>query len=186
MRGIGNHMTIFKLKNMETQTIPQPTWQSQMIRKVMELHWSESLGILYGILYIPVLSHSQEIISNWSWNLEVIRRFPKCPACQNLLIVYKFVTCMYLRGVIYTEGTSFGIEPLEGSSSNEHLVYHLEDVETEPLTCGTPHFHNHDEEASLRQPTDSHVHNITFGQRSHLIRVSHSKLSNCTNFRTEN
>lgn len=84
--------------------------------------------------------------------------------------------CMYLRGVIHTEGTSFGIEPLEGSSSDEHLVYRLEDVKTEALSCGTPHFHSHDDEASPRQPTDSHVHNITFGQSgSHLIRVSHSK-----------
>ncbi len=83
---------------------------------------------------------------------------------------------MYLRGVIHTEGTSFGIEPLEGSSSDEHLVYRLEDVKTEALSCGTPHFHNHDDEASPRQPTDSHVHNITFGQSgSYLIRVSHSK-----------
>lgn len=95
---------------------------------------------------------------------------------------------MYLRGVIYTEGTSFGIEPLEDSSNDEHLVYRLEDVETEPLTCGTPHFQNHDDEASPRQPTDSHVHNITFGQSSHLIRVSQSKsndIGNCTSFRTQ-
>uniref|UniRef100_A0A8C2KYY6 ADAM metallopeptidase domain 9 n=1 Tax=Cyprinus carpio TaxID=7962 RepID=A0A8C2KYY6_CYPCA len=64
--------------------------------------------------------------------------------------------CSGLRGVIHTEGTSFGIEPLEGSTSDEHLVYRLEDVKTEPLSCGTPHFHNHDDEASPRQPTDRH------------------------------
>uniref|UniRef100_A0A8C1Q1Y0 ADAM metallopeptidase domain 9 n=1 Tax=Cyprinus carpio TaxID=7962 RepID=A0A8C1Q1Y0_CYPCA len=45
--------------------------------------------------------------------------------------------CSGLRGVIHTEGTSFGIEPLEGSTSDEHLVYRLEDVKTEPLSCGT-------------------------------------------------
>ncbi|KAK7135432.1 hypothetical protein R3I94_014179 [Phoxinus phoxinus] len=84
--------------------------------------------------------------------------------------------CSGLRGVLYTEGTSFGIEPLEGSSSDEHLVYRLEDVKTEPLTCGTPHFHNHDDEASPRQSTDRHVHNITFGQSSHLIRKKRAVL----------
>uniref|UniRef100_A0A671RU94 Disintegrin and metalloproteinase domain-containing protein 9-like n=1 Tax=Sinocyclocheilus anshuiensis TaxID=1608454 RepID=A0A671RU94_9TELE len=45
--------------------------------------------------------------------------------------------CSGLRGVIHTEGTSFGIEPLEGSTSDEHLVYRLEDVKTGPLSCGT-------------------------------------------------
>uniref|UniRef100_A0A8C2KRR4 ADAM metallopeptidase domain 9 n=1 Tax=Cyprinus carpio TaxID=7962 RepID=A0A8C2KRR4_CYPCA len=93
------------------------------------------------------------------------------------IFICKCVMCMYLRGVIHTEGTSFGIEPLEGSSSNEHLVYRLEDVKTEPLSCGTPHFHNHDDEASPRQPTDSHVHNITFVQSgSHLIRKKRAVL----------
>uniref|UniRef100_A0A672MYT9 Disintegrin and metalloproteinase domain-containing protein 9-like n=1 Tax=Sinocyclocheilus grahami TaxID=75366 RepID=A0A672MYT9_SINGR len=58
--------------------------------------------------------------------------------------------CSGLRGVIHTEGTSFGIEPLEGSSSDEHLVYRLEDVKTEPLSCGTPHFHNHDDELKIK------------------------------------
>uniref|UniRef100_A0A671RSY7 Disintegrin and metalloproteinase domain-containing protein 9-like n=1 Tax=Sinocyclocheilus anshuiensis TaxID=1608454 RepID=A0A671RSY7_9TELE len=85
--------------------------------------------------------------------------------------------CSGLRGVIHTEGTSFGIEPLEGSTSDEHLVYRLEDVKTGPLSCGTPHFHNHDDEASPRKPTDSHVHNITFGQAgSHLIRKKRAVL----------
>ncbi|XP_051525814.1 disintegrin and metalloproteinase domain-containing protein 9 isoform X1 [Myxocyprinus asiaticus] len=79
--------------------------------------------------------------------------------------------CSGLRGVIHTEGTSFGIEPLEGSSSNEHLVYRLKNVKTEPLTCGMPHSHNHDDEASPRQPSDSYVHNITFDQAgSHQTR----------------
>nr|XP_055023244.1 disintegrin and metalloproteinase domain-containing protein 9 isoform X1 [Misgurnus anguillicaudatus] len=79
--------------------------------------------------------------------------------------------CSGLRGIIHTGGESFGIEPLEDSSTDEHLVYRLEDVKTEPLTCGTPHFNNHDDEATSRQHMDSHVHNITFGQAgSHLIR----------------
>ncbi|KAA0713744.1 Disintegrin and metalloproteinase domain-containing protein 9 [Triplophysa tibetana] len=79
--------------------------------------------------------------------------------------------CSGLRGVIHSGDESFGIEPLEGSSSDEHLVYRLEDVKTEPLTCGTPHFNNHDDEVSSRQPTEGNLHNITFSQAgSHLIR----------------
>lgn len=83
---------------------------------------------------------------------------------------------MCFRGVIHSGDESFGIEPLEGSSSDEHLVYRLEDVKTEPLTCGTPHFNNHDDEVSSRQPTEGDLHNITFSQAgSHLIRVSQPK-----------
>lgn len=79
--------------------------------------------------------------------------------------------CSGLRGVIHTENTSFGIEPLEGSSSDEHLVYRLEDVQAQPLNCGTPHSYNHDDQSSPRQPIISHTHNITFGQAgSHLRR----------------
>ncbi|XP_062855439.1 disintegrin and metalloproteinase domain-containing protein 9 isoform X2 [Trichomycterus rosablanca] len=56
--------------------------------------------------------------------------------------------CSGLRGVIYMENTSFGIEPMQGSPANEHLVYRLEDVKTEPVTCGTPHSDHGLKEAS--------------------------------------
>uniref|UniRef100_A0A4W4FJ01 ADAM metallopeptidase domain 9 n=1 Tax=Electrophorus electricus TaxID=8005 RepID=A0A4W4FJ01_ELEEL len=46
--------------------------------------------------------------------------------------------CSGLRGVVHMENSSFGIEPLDGSPANEHLVYRLEDVKAEPFTCGTP------------------------------------------------
>uniref|UniRef100_A0A8C1ZGI5 ADAM metallopeptidase domain 9 n=1 Tax=Cyprinus carpio TaxID=7962 RepID=A0A8C1ZGI5_CYPCA len=88
--------------------------------------------------------------------------------------------CSGLRGVIHTEGTSFGIEPLEGSTSDEHLVYRLEDVKTEPLSCGTPHFHNHDDETSPRQPTDRHKKRAVLHQTHYvelLLVVDHERFN---------
>ncbi|XP_072538624.1 disintegrin and metalloproteinase domain-containing protein 9 isoform X2 [Salminus brasiliensis] len=79
--------------------------------------------------------------------------------------------CSGLRGVIHMENTSLGIEPLEGSVNNEHLVYRLEDVKAEPLTCGTPHSEHPDNQASPGHTDNNHAHNITPGQPvSHLIR----------------
>ncbi|XP_061115801.1 disintegrin and metalloproteinase domain-containing protein 9 isoform X3 [Conger conger] len=61
--------------------------------------------------------------------------------------------CTGLRGVLHMENGSFGIEPLGNSTGFQHLLYRLEDVRTEPLTCGTGHTetdhthdHNHDHE----------------------------------------
>ncbi|KAJ8263190.1 hypothetical protein COCON_G00156470 [Conger conger] len=61
--------------------------------------------------------------------------------------------CTGLRGVLHMENGSFGIEPLGNSTGFQHLLYRLEDVRTEPLTCGTGHAetdrthdHNHDHE----------------------------------------
>ncbi|KAI1900829.1 hypothetical protein AGOR_G00053890 [Albula goreensis] len=58
--------------------------------------------------------------------------------------------CSGLRGVLHTGNGSFGIEPLEASTSFQHLVYRLEDVLSEPLKCGTPH--------SESQPDHTHDH----------------------------
>ncbi|XP_053574054.1 disintegrin and metalloproteinase domain-containing protein 9 [Bombina bombina] len=45
-------------------------------------------------------------------------------------------TCSGLRGLLHLENTSFGIEPLESSSDFQHLIYRLEDVKKEPMSCG--------------------------------------------------
>ena len=90
---------------------------------------------------------------------------------MQLIIMVAYVMCV--RGVIHMENASLGIEPLEGSVDNEHLVYRLEDAKAEPLTCGTPHSDHHDNQASPGHTEDSHAHDITPGQSvSHLIRVS--------------
>ncbi|XP_064421571.1 disintegrin and metalloproteinase domain-containing protein 9 isoform X1 [Latimeria chalumnae] len=48
-------------------------------------------------------------------------------------------TCSGLRGIIQTDNTSYGIEPLESSLTFQHLIYHLECVQKEPVACGVPH-----------------------------------------------
>uniref|UniRef100_W5NE88 ADAM metallopeptidase domain 9a n=1 Tax=Lepisosteus oculatus TaxID=7918 RepID=W5NE88_LEPOC len=47
--------------------------------------------------------------------------------------------CSGLRGVLHTANASYGIEPLQSSSSFQHLIYHLKDVRSEPLSCGVQH-----------------------------------------------
>ncbi|XP_078455641.1 disintegrin and metalloproteinase domain-containing protein 9-like [Lampetra planeri] len=48
-------------------------------------------------------------------------------------------TCDGLRGRFLWHGVSYAIEPLEGSTRGEHLVYKLEDLNTGGLGCGVVH-----------------------------------------------
>ncbi|XP_035763695.1 disintegrin and metalloproteinase domain-containing protein 9-like [Neolamprologus brichardi] len=41
-----------------------------------------------------------------------------------------------LAGVIFFGNETFGLEPVPHSTTNEHILYLLEDVQTEPVTCG--------------------------------------------------
>ncbi|XP_068999791.1 disintegrin and metalloproteinase domain-containing protein 9-like isoform X2 [Embiotoca jacksoni] len=51
--------------------------------------------------------------------------------------------CNGLRGVLHLADNSYGIEPLD-SAPEQHLVYRLQDVTSQPRGCGTPHDeHNH-------------------------------------------
>ncbi|XP_028286678.1 disintegrin and metalloproteinase domain-containing protein 9 [Parambassis ranga] len=45
-------------------------------------------------------------------------------------------TCSGLRGVIVLENETFGLEPVPQSTTKEHLLYLLKDVQSEPVTCG--------------------------------------------------
>ncbi|XP_013878244.1 disintegrin and metalloproteinase domain-containing protein 9 isoform X2 [Austrofundulus limnaeus] len=49
--------------------------------------------------------------------------------------------CNGLRGVIHFTHDSYGIEPLD-SAPEQHLVYRLQDVTSQPRGCGTPHHEN--------------------------------------------
>uniref|UniRef100_A0A3Q3AG43 Disintegrin and metalloproteinase domain-containing protein 9-like n=1 Tax=Kryptolebias marmoratus TaxID=37003 RepID=A0A3Q3AG43_KRYMA len=46
--------------------------------------------------------------------------------------------CDGLRGVMHLTHDSYGIEPLD-SAPEQHLVYRLQDVTSQPRDCGTPH-----------------------------------------------
>uniref|UniRef100_A0A3P8TZW8 ADAM metallopeptidase domain 9b n=1 Tax=Amphiprion percula TaxID=161767 RepID=A0A3P8TZW8_AMPPE len=45
-------------------------------------------------------------------------------------------TCSGLRGVILLGNETFGLEPAPQSATNEHLLYLLKDIRSEPVTCG--------------------------------------------------
>uniref|UniRef100_A0A3Q1IF28 ADAM metallopeptidase domain 9 n=1 Tax=Anabas testudineus TaxID=64144 RepID=A0A3Q1IF28_ANATE len=65
--------------------------------------------------------------------------------------------CNGLRGVLHLNDDSYGIEPL-ASGPDQHLVYRLQDVTSQPRGCGTPHDeHNHanSTEHDLLPSTDS-------------------------------
>ncbi|XP_041958042.1 disintegrin and metalloproteinase domain-containing protein 9-like [Alosa sapidissima] len=80
--------------------------------------------------------------------------------------------CSGLSGFLMVGNTTLGIEPLEGSSGFEHVVYRLEDEETEPVTCGTPHTHHpSDSDISSKAQNIGHSHSGMSGDPvSHLLR----------------
>nr|XP_043869842.1 disintegrin and metalloproteinase domain-containing protein 9 [Solea senegalensis] len=45
-------------------------------------------------------------------------------------------TCSGLRGVIMLGNETYGLEPLPQSATNDHILYLLKDVQSEPVTCG--------------------------------------------------
>uniref|UniRef100_A0A3P9PWK7 ADAM metallopeptidase domain 9a n=1 Tax=Poecilia reticulata TaxID=8081 RepID=A0A3P9PWK7_POERE len=51
--------------------------------------------------------------------------------------------CGGLRGVMHLTNDSYGIEPL-GSAPEQHLLYRLQDVTSQPRGCGTPHYRHDD------------------------------------------
>ncbi|KAM7018754.1 disintegrin and metalloproteinase domain-containing protein 9 isoform 1-T1 [Tautogolabrus adspersus] len=57
--------------------------------------------------------------------------------------------CNGLRGVLHLTDDSYGIEPLD-SAPEQHLVYRLQDVTSQPRGCGTPHEDEHDHNNSTR------------------------------------
>uniref|UniRef100_A0A8C5HW23 Disintegrin and metalloproteinase domain-containing protein 9-like n=1 Tax=Gouania willdenowi TaxID=441366 RepID=A0A8C5HW23_GOUWI len=65
-------------------------------------------------------------------------------------------TCSGLRGVIYLGNETFALEPVPQSPTNDHILYLLRDVQSEPGTCGVisgdgsmPRYENFDPAQSL-------------------------------------
>ncbi|XP_066570607.1 disintegrin and metalloproteinase domain-containing protein 9 isoform X2 [Amia ocellicauda] len=56
--------------------------------------------------------------------------------------------CSGLRGILHTANGSYGIEPVESSTTFQHLIYRLENVLSEPLVCGVPHAEQHPSETT--------------------------------------
>ncbi|KAG5280924.1 hypothetical protein AALO_G00065500 [Alosa alosa] len=80
--------------------------------------------------------------------------------------------CSGLNGFLKIGNATLGIEPLEGSSNFEHVVYRLEDEEPEPLNGRTPHTHHHDDNDSIStDQTIVHSHSDISGHPDrHLLR----------------
>ncbi|XP_071755209.2 disintegrin and metalloproteinase domain-containing protein 9 [Centroberyx gerrardi] len=61
--------------------------------------------------------------------------------------------CNGLRGVLHLSNDSYGIEPVD-SAPDQHFLYRLQDVTSQPRGCGTPHaghaHHNDNDDATER------------------------------------
>uniref|UniRef100_A0A3Q0R882 ADAM metallopeptidase domain 9a n=1 Tax=Amphilophus citrinellus TaxID=61819 RepID=A0A3Q0R882_AMPCI len=68
--------------------------------------------------------------------------------------------CNGLRGVMHLSADSYGIEPLD-SAPDQHLLYRLQDVTSQPRGCETPH--------------DEHGHNSTEHARSSSEEIPHGQ-----------
>lgn len=69
-------------------------------------------------------------------------------------------TCNGLRGVIMFEDETFGLEPLLGSTANEHVLYDLKDVHSGANACGV----SGDEESEVSSQNKTHfeaTHTLT-------------------------
>uniref|UniRef100_A0A8D0LB98 Disintegrin and metalloproteinase domain-containing protein 9-like n=1 Tax=Sphenodon punctatus TaxID=8508 RepID=A0A8D0LB98_SPHPU len=68
-------------------------------------------------------------------------------------------TCDGLRGILHVDGKRYGIEPVDGSATFEHLFYPLEHVQQEPFVCGVPNDdpnHEKNVKPSLKYTNVSH------------------------------
>uniref|UniRef100_A0A3Q2QFL2 Disintegrin and metalloproteinase domain-containing protein 9-like n=1 Tax=Fundulus heteroclitus TaxID=8078 RepID=A0A3Q2QFL2_FUNHE len=66
--------------------------------------------------------------------------------------------CGGLRGVLHLTNDSYGIEPLD-SAPEQHLLYRLQDVTSQPRECGTPHHaHEHENATEHAQYDPEQIH----------------------------
>lgn len=77
-------------------------------------------------------------------------------------------TCVGIRGIISILEKSYIIEPLNGSSTFEHLIYRMEDLEVEASVCGVPH---HD------RPANHTHHHLNHGRILRNLRAKRTHLA---------
>ncbi|XP_042337904.1 disintegrin and metalloproteinase domain-containing protein 9, partial [Plectropomus leopardus] len=78
--------------------------------------------------------------------------------------------CNGLRGVLHLIDDSYGIEPLD-SSPDQHLVYRLQDVTSQPHGCGTPHDDEHDHDNNATEHTQFKPEEIQHRQHGRMKRA---------------
>lgn len=92
-----------------------------------------------------------------AFEMEVVAFFRCCNCCA----------LYHHRGVILLENETYALEPVPQSATNDHLLYLLKDVESEPFACGVVN------EAGLH----SHKHFNPGQTMTSLLRVS--KIATC-------
>ncbi|XP_044191021.1 disintegrin and metalloproteinase domain-containing protein 9 isoform X2 [Thunnus albacares] len=77
--------------------------------------------------------------------------------------------CNGLRGVLHLSDDSYGIEPLD-SAPDQHLVYRLQDVTSQPRGCGTLHDeHGHNNATEHAQYEAEEIHHRQHSRRKRAI-----------------
>ncbi|XP_040011129.1 disintegrin and metalloproteinase domain-containing protein 9 isoform X2 [Xiphias gladius] len=86
--------------------------------------------------------------------------------------------CNGLRGVLHLTDDSYGIEPLD-SDPEQHLVYRLQDVTSQPRGCGTPsgeHAHGNATERAQYESEEIHHGHHSRVKRAVLIQTHYVEL----------
>ncbi|XP_049906657.1 disintegrin and metalloproteinase domain-containing protein 9 isoform X1 [Epinephelus moara] len=78
--------------------------------------------------------------------------------------------CNGLRGVLHLNDDSYGIEPSD-SAPDQHLVYRLQDVTSQPRGCGTPHDDEHDHDSNATEHAQYKPEEIHHRQHSRMKRA---------------
>jgi len=86
---------------------------------------------------------------------------------------------MIIRGILYIGGKWYGMEPLNTSSTSEHVFYQLEDMQDIPFQCGVLNGSLHHEEMFVKQPVKYEFLSNSTSSRETLLRVNIFLLLSC-------
>ncbi|XP_066521908.1 disintegrin and metalloproteinase domain-containing protein 9 [Hoplias malabaricus] len=88
-----------------------------------------------------VVSHNvhKKSVKRHEGKLKSCHYYGHVEGCEDSLVALS--TCDGLRGVIFLGNKSYALEPIVQSTSNEHLLFPLEDSQSEPFVCGVTNAH---------------------------------------------
>uniref|UniRef100_A0A8B9FJL0 Uncharacterized protein n=1 Tax=Amazona collaria TaxID=241587 RepID=A0A8B9FJL0_9PSIT len=92
----------------------------------------------------PVFTELGSLAGLWIYLLHVVAVFRK--TCG--IIIHFFII---IRGILYIGGKWYGMEPLNTSSTFEHVFYQSEDMQDIPFQCGVLNSSLHREEMLVKQ-----------------------------------
>lgn len=88
---------------------------------------------------------------------------------KNDAITFHFI--MIVRGILYIGGRWYGMEPLNTSSTFEHVLYELEDVQGIPFHCGVLNG-SLEQEMFVKQSVKYTFSSNSTSSRDRLLRVN--------------